>query len=49
MKHKIALYGRLQFNIEIYKLTKKIYFCTCKKLELKFQADQFLIKGYYQH
>ena len=49
-----ALYRRLQFNIEIYKLTKKNYFCTYKKLELKIQADQFLIKllllkGYYEH
>ena len=44
-----ALYRRLQFNIEIYRLTKKNYFCTYKKLELKIQADQFLIKGYYEH
>ena len=49
MEHIISLYGHLQFNIKIYKLTRKNYFCTYKKLELKFQADHFLIKGYYQH
>ena len=36
-------------NIEIYKLTKTKYFCIYNKSELKFQADQFLIKGYYQY
>ena len=44
-KHIIALYKRLQLNIEIYELTNKNCFCTYKKLELNFQADQFLIKG----
>ena len=43
IKHKIALYRRLRFNVEIYKLTKKNYFCTYERLELKFQSDQFFI------
>ena len=41
IKHKIALYRDLQFNIGICELTNKNYFYTYKKPELKIQPDQF--------